>query len=192
MLDGKRTLTEAAIRIAKAEVNSAATRRLNAFAAAQKMLPAVQQARQALIPEGKQDSDAAMARWLNTNGHTLHKGHSWSRQTVRQSIMTADEKFIKYAVSECRALMSARALSADFEAKEVGELEAHYIHIIADALALGHDLRGNRARSRAELLEEAKDAAIREAKEQRAAKPVSMAARERLWLKPIGRKVFEG
>ena len=178
-------------RIAKAEVNRTATTRIKAFTKAKNMLPAIEEAHRAITIDGKRDSMRALARWLTENGHGPSQSQSWSSKTIGDVLYRADDRAIEHAVYECRTLMSARALSADFEATDVGELEAEYLDIIADALAIGHKIRNERPRSREELMIEAKAKAIEVARHQRRTKLTSMAARERLWMHPVGRKVFE-
>jgi hypothetical protein len=120
---------------------------------------------------------------------TAGKGKAWA-----DAIMTeTDDALIHEAVLECRTLMTARCLSANFDTARLGEIEAEYVEIIADALALGRRLRNQLPLSRGDLLIEARREAISKADEQRRCKQVTMAARERYWRDrpaPV-RKIFE-
>ncbi len=184
---------------AKASVARAARDRLDAYQHAVDMVEYVEQARREINDANyrkgfeKPVSDNAIAQWLNDAGHLTRTPGLWSRKTVRTALMDADIRAIEHAVLECRTRMTAQALSADFTADTVSELEAEYLAVIAEALALGHRLRGNRARSADELAVEAKRRAIEVAAVQRARKPISTMARERLWdgFAPFPRKVFE-
>lgn len=189
---------------AKREVGSQARQRLDAYDRAAAMLPWVELARAEIEdarPEHFKDgvSDNAIARWLNLNHEgrgvpRAAQGGEWGRKTVRAVLMDVDQRVIAHAVLECRTRMTATALRADFTKSldKVEALEREYLDYIADAIDLGHRLRGDRQRERGELLAEARVAAIEEAARQRSRKPISMMARERLWTgrATIERKVF--
>lgn len=193
-----------AISQAKADVSRAVSARQEAYAWAQQMLKPIEEARTAIRIDlaierkDREPRESEIAEWLNQNG-IRPKGRQaenskWSRVQLGKTVFRADERMIENAVLECRTRMTVMALSADF-AKPVDmahSLELEYLELIADALELGHRLRGERSRSREELMNDARHAAVDVARRQRANKPVSMAARERLWedYAPIVRKVF--
>ena len=193
---------------AKANVSSAATRRIASYQRALLLLPFVEEARDELAHEydqkgfNKTISYDAIARWLNsryveTADRNLlpPRGRTWSGKQVGKNIMGAPARIIEDAVLECRSRMTVLVLSADFTkpVDAVTELEKEYLGYIADAIDIEHRLNGNRERTREELMEEARHKAIEVAAMQRQRKPMSMMARERLWnnFPPIVQKVFE-
>lgn len=194
------TLIESELVRAKAQVASAATRRLDAYALAWRMVEHVENARREIDDEnyrrgfeGKRVSSAALAKKLNENGHLRSPGQMWGKSNVEMTLLRVEKYIVDQAVLECRTRMTAKALRADFDRLTVDVLEAEYLKIIAEAIELSHRMNGNRQRSAGELVEEAKFAAIDMAAQQRAKKQISMMARERLWsgFAPFPRKVFD-
>ena len=193
---------------AKANVSSAATRRIASYQRALLLLPFVEEARDELAYEydqkgfNKTISYDAIARWLNSRYVEIAdrnllppRGRTWSGKQIGKNIMGAPERIIEDAVLECRSRMTVLALSADFTkpVDAVSELEEEYLGYIADALEIEHRLNGHPERTRSKMLEEARYKAIEVAAMQRQRKPMSMMARERLWknFPPIVKKVFE-
>lgn len=194
------TLIESELVRTKAQIASAATRRLDAYALAWRMVEHVEHARREIDDEnyrrgfeGKRISSAALAKKLNENGHLRSPGQMWGKSNVEMTLLRVEKYIVDQAVLECRTRMTAKALRADFDRSTVDVLEAEYLKIIAEAIELSHRMNGNRQRSAEELAEEAKYAAIDMAAQQRAKKQISMMARERLWsgFAPFPRKVFD-
>ena len=179
---------------ARAKVGSEARQRVAAYDIAVEILPHVVKARAALhrcyenLGYSKEVSPGAIAKEMKGA-----LGREWGRSTVANQLYRADERIIEHAVLECRTRMTLNALSADFTRETVTHLESKYLDIIGDALDVGHQMRGERQRTRAELVREAREVAIQVAHRQRVRKPISMAARERLWdgFAPFPRRVFE-
>lgn len=192
----------------KADVSRTATLRIDAYERALKVLPLVERARAELADENhrkgylKDVSHRAIAKRLNEycaasegERYLPLKGKLWSGKQIAENLIRAPDRIIECAVLECRTRMTDLALSADFTKPidHVTDLEREYLGYIAQAIDIEHRLQGNRNRPREELLKEARDRAIDVARKQRAAKQVSMMARERLWkhYPPVVRKVFE-
>lgn len=117
------------------------------------------------------------------------RGKAWATALVNE----IDASLVDEAVLECRTLMTARCLSADFDGDTLGELEREYVEIIADIIALGRRIRNQKPIARQELLKRAIEDAQEAARRQRKDKPqVTMAARERYWRDrpPPVRKIF--
>ena len=118
------------------------------------------------------------------------KGKAWANALVNE----IDASMVDEAVLECRTLMTAKCLSADFNNETLGNLEREYVEIIADIIALGRRLRNQQAMSRGWLIDRAVEDAQEAARRQRSDKPpVTMAARERYWQDrpaPV-RKIFD-
>jgi hypothetical protein len=191
---------------AKAEVGRKSAERLAADERGYRMLKPMTEARAQILAERLNDgrseniSDSALAKALNAmalNDPTLRppRSNEWGHKSVRSVLFRADDLMIEHAVFECRTRMTVRALSADFTKSldVVHELERHYLEIIADALDLGHRLRGEFVRDRPTLMKDALQRAQEVATRQRAGKSYGMRARERLWegFAPIERKVFD-
>ena len=186
---------------AKAEVSRNATRRIKAYERALEILPHFERARDQLQNEyykasiSKDVSDEVIAKRLNQYGIRPPGQGEWSRKLILENLKRAPDRIIECAVLECRTRMTEMALSADFS-KPLGagtELEEEYLGYIAKALEIRHRLYDNAPRTPEALLVEARFEAIEVAARQRASKPVSMMARERLWkhFPPVVRKVFE-
>ncbi len=118
------------------------------------------------------------------------RGKAWATALVNE----IDASLVDEAVLECRTLMTARCLSADFDGDTLGELERKYVEIIADIIALGRRIRNQKPIARQELLQRAVVDAREAARRQRKDKPqITMAARERYWRDrpaPV-RKIFQ-
>ncbi len=118
----------------KASVARTARDRLDAYRHALDMVDHVEQARREIEDAHyekfieKPVSDNAIAKWLNDAGYLTRTPGLWSRKTVRTALMEADSRVIEHAVFECRTRMTARALSADFTADTVSDLEAGHPH----------------------------------------------------------------
>lgn len=143
---------------------------------------------------GKRLAEALAARGVKTQkGQTptilSDSGKAWANALVQET----DASLIADAVLECRTRMTALCLSANFESQTVDTLEAEYVEIIADMLALGRALRNQPVWPRTQLIEQAWGDAKEQARQQRQEKPpVTMAQRERFWRDrpPPVRKIF--
>lgn len=190
----------------KGIVTRVANSRVKAFERLKRFVPLIEEARKdirmdfALKAYEKGVSHKAIAEWLNRywkkhgRDYTAPRGGDWSSKQLSEDIFDVPSKIIDQLVLECRTLMTARALSADFRKplEEIAELEREYLEYIADALELEHRLNGH-PKSREKLLQEARHTAIQVAADQRRQKELSMMARERLWkhYPPVVRKVFQ-
>lgn len=148
---------------------------------------------------GEKLGGTRMAKQLAAQGLTTRKGTDPSKLKdggkawADALMMEADAGLIQELVLECRTLMSAQCLSADFASANLTRLESEYLALIAKAIEIGRQLRNDAYWSSERLLHEAKTAATAIAKSQRLQKPVTLAARERYWRDrpaPV-RKVFE-
>lgn len=185
----------------KGTVAGLVKRRIDAYQWARTVVTVVEQAYESLqLDPGETLSGPKLAQWLNDNDVTVPlrpgspKSEKVGKARANALLHKTDAMVIDLAVLECRTLMTARALSADFEGQSLGELEERYVGFIAEIVTLGRRLRNQRPLSGVELAIEARAVAIDVAKAQRLEKPVSMAARERFWRdrEPPLRKVFEG
>lgn len=181
---------------AKADLTKAANARRAAFARVQKIVPLIEQARKEMLFEkdqkghGDSISDAAFANWLNryakrrkSRRYLANNGDEWKPTKIRHTIFCAPDRMIFLAVLECRTRMFEISERADFEKcyDEMHDIEKKYLGFMADAIDLEHRLNGNRKRSRAQLLEEARHRAVDFTEEQRRKKPLSMTARYLFW-----------
>lgn len=177
------------------------TRRLESLKYIRSILPIFDEAYRALdLEEGEDVGGSRLAAQLTALGVQTQKGVRPTSQSDRgKSWANAlrhelDAALIQEAVEECRTLMTARCLSADFENEELGDLERRYVAIIAEIINLGRRLRNQSSLSERMLLDKALEEARAVAKHQRREKPpVTMAARERFWRDrpPPVRKIFE-
>jgi len=121
------------------------------------------------------------------------KGQDLSRTGLHRLMYHDQHAHIDLIVLECRTLMSARALSADFEGETLGELEARYLELIVSVIALWRRLLNRPTICPSKLRSRAAALAASTASQQRRGKPITMASRERFWRDrpaPV-RKIFE-
>ncbi len=111
----------------------------------------------------------ALADWLNERGHLTSTGNRFAGKNLGTTLFAVDKSIITDAVMECRAQMSALALSADFRVPigETRTLEARCIGRIKKGIALARELERRHPLNDADLTEEAKTQAFIEAEKQR-------------------------
>lgn len=133
---------------------------------ARDMLPLVEQARNEL---GGGMTNNALADWLNDRGHQTSTKNRFLGKNLGTTLFAVDKSIITDAVMECRAQMSALALSADFRVPigETRPLEARCIDRIKEGIALARELERRHPLTDADLTEEAKTQARIEAEKQR-------------------------
>jgi hypothetical protein len=185
----------------KGQAAGSTTRRIETFEWVRGIVEQVDRAYTALdVERGYTVGGTTLAKQLDKQGvltrnnvrPTQHRdgGKAWANALIGET----DAAMIDEAVMECRTLMTALCLSANFATvTPVDNLENHYIEIIADIIELGRRLRNMSPISRPDLLVQARNDAMETARRQRQDKPpVTMAARERYWRDrpaPI-RKIF--
>lgn len=145
---------------------------------ARDMLPLVEQARNEL---GGGMTNNALADWLNECDRQTATGNRFVGRNLGTTLFAVDKSIIADAVMECRAQMSALALSADFRVpvEDARPLEIRCIERIKEGIALARELERRHPLSDDDLTVEARQQAIYEAERQRSdGKYAPMLARE--------------
>lgn len=162
----------------RGRVSSLRASRMRSVEWAQKMLPIIETARDEL---GGGATLADISRWLNAKGHRTVSNRMFEGKNLGATLFSVDKLVAGDAVMECRAKMSALALSANFEVavSDSEPLQIECIERIEEGIVLARKLERRRPLSSAELYEEARRMAVEQAKLQRDdTRYVPMMARE--------------
>lgn len=167
-----------ALGVLKGQVGSLRATRQRTIAWANKISKAVERAREEL---GGSASLTALAEWLNDHGHTTSTGNRFASRNMGATLFSVDKLIAADAVMECRAKMSALALSASFaiDIAESRPLEVECIERIKAGIVMARALERRAVLPEADLTREAQHMAIAQAELQRSdSRYAPMLARE--------------